>query len=121
MDIFAEFRTTILAALDTLVANGTLPEGLETRGVTAEPPRDASHGDIASNAAMAVAKPAKKNPREIATALAAILAEDPRVEKAEVAGPGFMNLRLSETFWQDRLVDALMPVSYTHLTLPTKA
>ena len=108
MDIFAEFRTTILAALDTLVANGTLPEGLETRGVTAEPPRDASHGDIASNAAMAVAKPAKKNPREIATALAAILAEDPRVEKAEVAGPGFMNLRLSETFWQDRLVDALM-------------
>ena len=107
MDIFAEFRTTILAALDTLVANGTLPEGLETRGVTAEPPRDASHGDIASNAAMAVAKPAKKNPREIATALAALLAEDPRVEKAEVAGPGFMNLRLSEAFWQQRLADAL--------------
>ena len=108
MDIFAEFRTTILAALDTMVANGTLPEGLETRGVTAEPPRDASHGDIASNAAMAVAKPAKKNPREIATALAAILAEDPRVEKAEVAGPGFMNLRLSDTFWQQRLADALV-------------
>ena len=107
MDIFAEFRTTILAALERLVADGTLPEGLETRGVTAEPPRDSSHGDIASNAAMAVAKPAKKNPREIATALAAILAEDPRVEKTEVAGPGFLNLRLSDTFWQGRLADAI--------------
>ncbi len=107
MDIFAQFRMTILAALDRLVADGTLPEGLETRGVTAEPPRDASHGDIASNAAMAVAKAAKKNPRKIATQLAAILAEDPRVDQAEVAGPGFMNLRLSHAFWRERLSDAL--------------
>ena len=107
MDIFAEFRTTILSALDALVADGTLPEGLETRGVTAEPPRDASHGDIASNAAMAVAKPAKKNPREIAAALQAILADDPRVASADVAGPGFLNLRLSETFWHERLADAV--------------
>ncbi|MCL4149076.1 UNVERIFIED_CONTAM: hypothetical protein GTU68_045351 [Idotea baltica] len=107
MDIFAEFRTTIIAALDALVASGTLPEGLETRGVTAEPPRDASHGDIASNAAMAVAKQAKANPREIATALAMRLGDDPRVDQAEVAGPGFLNLRLSESFWYERLAEAV--------------
>ncbi len=108
MDIFAEFRSTILSALDKLAAEGVLPQGLETRGVTAEPPRDVSHGDIASNAAMAVAKAAKKNPREIATVLAAMLAEDPRVDKAEVAGPGFLNLRLSGAFWRARLTDALV-------------
>ena len=107
MDIFAEFRTAIMDALDALASEGTVPHGLETKGVTAEPPRDASHGDIASNAAMAVAKQAKMNPREIATALALKLGTDPRVDQAEVAGPGFLNLRLSDAFWRERLALAL--------------
>ena len=107
MDIFAEFRAVIVGALDALAAGGTLPQGLETKGVTAEPPRDASHGDIASNAAMAVAKQASMNPREIATALALALGDDPRVDQAEVAGPGFLNLRLSDAFWRERLALAL--------------
>ena len=107
MDIFAEFRAAILDALDGLVASGALPEGLETRGVTAEPPRDPSHGDVASNAAMAVARQAKANPREIATKLALALGDDPRVETAEVAGPGFLNLRLAPDFWRSRVTGAL--------------
>ena len=107
MDIFAEMRAAVLAALDRLAAAGQLPADLETRGVTAEPPRDASHGDVASNAAMAVAKAAKRPPREIATLLAETLIEDARVDTAEVAGPGFLNLRLSDAFWRGRLADAL--------------
>jgi arginyl-tRNA synthetase len=100
MNLFADIRALVINALSTLEADGVLPEGLETRNVTVEPPRDAAHGDMATNAAMVLAKPAGKKPRDIAEALAAVLAQDDRIESAEVAGPGFLNLRLSESLWQ---------------------
>jgi arginyl-tRNA synthetase len=100
MNIFAEIRELIIATLDTMVADGTLPEGLNFAPITAEPPRDASHGDMATNAAMVLAKPAKMKPRDIADALAEKLGMDARVTSVEVAGPGFLNLRLAAGVWQ---------------------
>lgn len=101
MNLFAEMRAGVIAALDQMTAEGTLPEGLDFAAVTVEPPRDAAHGDMATNAAMVLAKAAGKKPREIADALAAKLAADARVTAAEVAGPGFLNLRLAPTIWAD--------------------
>ncbi|NHX27711.1 arginine--tRNA ligase, partial [Escherichia coli] len=83
-----------------MVAEGVLPQGLDFGNVAVEPPRDAAHGDMATNAAMVLAKPAKMKPRDIADALAARLAADARVDVAEVAGPGFLNLRLAPGLWQ---------------------
>ncbi len=112
MNLFADIRSGVLACLDALVADGTLPEGLATHAIAVEPPRDAAHGDMATNAAMVLAKPAKMNPRAIAEALAAKLAEDPRITSAEVAGPGFLNLRLAASVWQDVVKAALTDPSY---------
>ena len=100
MNLFADIRVLVLDTLDALTDAGTLPAGLATDNVTVEPPRDAAHGDMATNAAMVLAKPAGMKPRDIAEALAAELAKDPRITSAEVAGPGFLNLRLSPVVWQ---------------------
>ncbi|MBI1492096.1 arginine--tRNA ligase [Halocynthiibacter styelae] len=100
MNLFADIRALVIDCLDAMVAEGALPAGLSYDNVTAEPPRDAAHGDMATNAAMVLAKAAKSKPRDIAEALAAKLAEDPRVTSAEVAGPGFLNLRLDAAIWQ---------------------
>ncbi|MBM2577628.1 arginine--tRNA ligase [Jannaschia sp. Os4] len=100
MNLFADIRAAVIDAVDAMTRGGSLPEGLETRGISVEPPRDASHGDMATNAAMVLAKPAAKKPRDIATGLAALLARDPRIASAEVAGPGFLNLRLAPAAWQ---------------------
>jgi arginyl-tRNA synthetase len=100
MNLFADIRTLVLSVLEAMVAAGDLPQGLNTDNVTAEPPRDATHGDMATNAAMVLAKPAGLKPRDIAEKLAALLADDPRVRSAEVAGPGFLNLRLDASVWQ---------------------
>ncbi len=82
-----------------MMAAGELPPGLDISRVTAEPPRDASHGDVTTNAAMVVAKPAGMAPKVLAEILSKRLAKQPDVLSAEVAGPGFINLRLKETFW----------------------
>ncbi|WP_289080168.1 arginine--tRNA ligase [Sulfitobacter sp.] len=100
MNLFADIRSLVLSTLDTLVADGFLPEGLSFDAITVEPPRDAAHGDMATNAAMVLAKPARMKPRDIAEKLAEKLAEDPRITAADVAGPGFLNLRLSAAVWQ---------------------
>ena len=100
MNLFSEIRTVVMDALGALETEGFLPAGLEKRAVTVEPPRDAAHGDMASNAAMVLAKPAGMKPRDIAEALAAKLVADARIESADVAGPGFLNLRLSPALWQ---------------------
>jgi len=100
MNLFADIRSLVLSTLDTLVADGFLPEGLSFDAITVEPPRDASHGDMATNAAMVLAKPARMKPRDIADTLAAKLGEDARITAADVAGPGFLNLRLSAAVWQ---------------------
>ena len=100
MNLFADIRSLVLSTLDTLVADGFLPEGLSFDAITVEPPRDAAHGDMATNAAMVLAKPARMKPRDIAEKLAAKLGEDARITAADVAGPGFLNLRLSAAVWQ---------------------
>ncbi|PCD77629.1 arginine--tRNA ligase [Pseudothioclava arenosa] len=101
MNLFADIREAVLAALTDLAAEGTLPQGLDYTNVAVEPPRDALHGDMATNAAMVLAKPAGAKPRDIAEALAAKLAADPRITSAEVAGPGFLNLRLDPAIWAE--------------------
>ena len=101
MNLFTEIRGLVLAALGQMQDAGALPAGLDMTAVTVEPPRDPAHGDMATNAAMVLAKPAGQNPRTIADALAARLADDPRIQMAEVAGPGFLNLRLKPAVWQD--------------------
>ncbi|MCA3509761.1 MAG: arginine--tRNA ligase [Rhodobacter sp.] len=100
MNLFADIRSLVVSALNTMTAEGHLPAGLDFAPVTVEPPRDAAHGDMATNAAMALAKPAGLPPRTIAVALAARLAADPRIAGADVAGPGFLNLRLHPFVWQ---------------------
>ncbi|RED13836.1 arginine--tRNA ligase [Pontivivens insulae] len=107
MNLFAEIKTLVLTSLEAMVAEGSLPDGLDMRNVAVEPPRDAAHGDMATNAAMVLAKAAKSKPRDIADVLAAKLADDPRVAEATVAGPGFLNLRLAEGQWQ-RIVPAVL-------------
>ena len=99
MNLFAQMQSLVLTSLDRLVEQGGLPAGLETRNVTVEPPRDPAHGDMATNAAMVLAKPAAKKPRDIAEALAAVLREDSRVTEASVAGPGFLNMRIDPAEW----------------------
>ncbi len=107
MDAFAEMRRRIEAAIGRLVAEGRLPEGLDLSAVSVEPPRDAAHGDMASNAAMVLARPARQSPRDLAAALAAILTEQSIVTSAEVAGPGFLNLRLDPAAWFSVVPDIL--------------
>ncbi len=99
MNLFSDIRDLVLARLEALAASGALPAGLDMAAVTVEPPRDAAHGDMATNAAMVLAKPAGRKPREIAEALAGELAGDDRIAAAEVAGPGFLNLRLAPGVW----------------------
>lgn len=103
MDLFRQFRDEVLRQVDDLVAAGALPAGLDTARVAVEPPRDIAHGDLSTNAAMVLAKPAGRKPRELAALLAERLAGVPGVSAAEVAGPGFINLRLDASLWQDCL------------------
>ncbi|ANP38604.1 arginyl-tRNA synthetase [Phaeobacter gallaeciensis] len=107
MNLFNDIRSLVIDSLNALTADGTLPEGLSFDNVAVEPPRDPAHGDMATNAAMVLAKPAKKKPRDIAEALAAHLAQDDRITSAEVAGPGFLNLRLAPSVWQGVLSSVL--------------
>ena len=103
MNLFTEIRALVVKNLEAMQAEGVLPEGLDFANVAVEPPRDAGHGDMATNAAMVLAKPAGLNPRVIAEALASRLTGDPRILSAEVAGPGFLNLRLMADVWQQVL------------------
>lgn len=100
MNLFSDIRALVIDSLNAMTVEGALPEGLNFANVAVEPPRDAAHGDMATNAAMVLAKPAQMKPRDIADALAAKLAEDTRISSAEVAGPGFLNLRLAPVVWQ---------------------
>jgi arginyl-tRNA synthetase len=103
MTIFTKFAAHVDHALDALVVAGTLPADIDRGNVTVEPPREASHGDLSTNAAMVLAKPAGTNPRALAEALSAELAKVGGVTSVEIAGPGFLNLRLDATAWLDEL------------------
>ena len=103
MTLYARFAVHLDSALDALVASGVLPDGLERRAVTVEPPRDPSHGDLATNAAMVLAKPAGTNPRALAEALAGELGKIDGVAGVSVAGPGFINMTLDAETWRGEL------------------
>ena len=97
--LHAAFARHIATALDALEGAGTLPAGLNRAAVAVEPPRDPAHGDLATNAAMVLAKPAGTNPRALAAALVGELTKLPGVTSADIAGPGFINLRLDRAIW----------------------
>jgi len=103
MNIFGLFERRVADALGRMIEAGELPSGLDLGRVIVEPPRDASHGDLATNAALVLAKEARTNPRALAERIAADLRDDPRIVKAEVAGPGFINLTLAPDVYHDVL------------------
>ena len=107
MNVFAHFEERIRTALAALQVDGVLPGSLKFDAVSAEPPRDAAHGDIATNAALVLAKPAAMKPRDIAEKLAERLRSVDGVDDVTIAGPGFLNLKLSQTFWQNVLAAIL--------------
>jgi arginyl-tRNA synthetase len=102
-NIFSVMLEKIHAANLALVGEGVLPKGIDQSRVVVEPPREAAHGDMATNSAMVLAKEAGKKPRELADALAAKLRDDDLVAKVEVAGPGFINLTLKPAAWREAL------------------
>ena len=107
MHVFAAYEQKVAAAVEALKAEGALPADLAAKGIAVEPPRDAAHGDLATNAAMVLAKAARMKPRDLAEKLVAKLSADPTVVKAEIAGPGFINLTLVPAVWQDVIKTAV--------------
>jgi arginyl-tRNA synthetase len=103
INIFAEMLERVRAAGEALITAGVLPSGIDQSRVTVEPPRDAAHGDMATNAAMVLAKDAGRKPRELAEMIAEKLRAEALVAKAEVAGPGFVNITLRPAAWVDTL------------------
>ncbi|MET0380438.1 MAG: arginine--tRNA ligase [Methyloceanibacter sp.] len=99
MDVFAGFHGRVLAAVQQLKHDGAVPPGASIEGITLGSPKDASHGDLATNAAMVLAKQAGLGPRALAERIAPLLASDPHIDKVEIAGPGFINLTLASAFW----------------------
>ena len=105
MSLYARYSALLDAILDDLVAEGALPAELNRRAVAVEPPRDPAHGDLATNAAMVLAKGAGTNPRALAELIKPRLEAIPTVTAVDVAGPGFINLRLDEESWRNELVE----------------
>lgn len=103
MNIFTQFKGVVEGALTALSHEGMLPVDLDYKNITVEPPRDASHGDLATNAAMVLAKQAKQNPRAVADLLAPKLMQHADIDTVDVAGPGFINLRIAPSFWQSQV------------------
>src|SRR5688572_3047997 len=103
MNLFKEFQGWIKAELEVMVTAGELPAGLDLGRVVVEPPRDATHGELSTNAAMVLAKPAKLQPRQIAEALVQRLKRREGVTEASIAGPGFVNWRLDPALWREEL------------------
>jgi len=99
MDIFAGFHGRVLAAVQQLKHDGVVPVEASIEGITLEPSKDPSHGDLATNAAMVLAKAAGVSPRALAERIVPLLTSDPHIDKVDIAGPGFINLTLASAFW----------------------
>jgi arginyl-tRNA synthetase len=104
---FRILRQDVVAAIESLSVAGTLPDDLPLEAVIVDVPRETSHGDVATNAALVLAKAARKPPREIAGIIAGRLGAIEGVAAVDVAGPGFINLRFDEDFWRKRLAEVL--------------
>src|SRR4051812_5877466 len=107
MNVFQVFTHHVRTAVEALAKAGAVPAGLDLSRIVVEPPREASHGDLATNAAMALAKDAGMKPRDLAEKIAAELGKLPEVKKTEIAGPGFINLALDPSVWREALADAI--------------
>jgi arginyl-tRNA synthetase len=107
MNLFRYFREEVVRSVEQLAASGRLPAGLDVGRITVEPPREASHGDLSTNAAMVLSKPAGVPPRQLADLIAEQLRGHAAVTDVAVAGPGFINIRLADSFWQARIADIL--------------
>jgi arginyl-tRNA synthetase len=107
MNLFAYFHAELTLALGRLAEAGKLPLGLDLSRLAVEPPRDPAHGDVSTNAAMILAKPAGLPPRAIAELVAESLRVHPDVTEVAIAGPGFVNWRLADGFWRARLAELL--------------
>ena len=107
MNLFREFRDRVAATVEELAAEGLLPAGLDASRVAVEPPREASHGDVTTNAAMVLAKPAGMKPRDLAALLQGRLEALEFVSRVDIAGPGFLNMVLDNGFWHARLGEVL--------------
>jgi len=103
LSLYAQYAALLDGVLDDLVADGALPADLARNNVTVEPPRDPAHGDLATNVAMVLAKGAGTNPRALAEVIKPKLEALPPVTSVEIAGPGFLNLRLTPDAWRDEL------------------
>ncbi len=99
MDIFAGFHGRVLAAVQQLKHDGVVPIEASIEGITLEPSKDPAHGDLATNAAMVLAKASGVAPRALAERIVPLLTSDPHIDKVEIAGPGFINLTLASAFW----------------------
>jgi arginyl-tRNA synthetase len=103
LSLYAHYAALLDGVLDELESEGGLLGGLPRRAVAVEPPRDPAHGDLATNAAMVLAKGAGTNPRALAGLIAPKLEKLSAVTSVEIAGPGFINMRLSSDAWRDEL------------------
>ncbi len=99
MNIFAEFEARIRTAISEVQKSGALPHDIDLSKITTEPPRDENHGDVSTNVAMVLAKPAGKSPMEIAQKIGDILGKADDVLGVNIAGPGFINIKLADAFW----------------------
>src|SRR3954453_8318800 len=107
MNLFAHFQQIVRAEIEGLSQSGKLPSGLDLTRVAVEPSREAAHGDLATNAAMVLAKAAGMPPRAIAQLLVERLAGNPDIQSTDIAGPGFINIKLKMAFWPKLLTSAL--------------
>jgi arginyl-tRNA synthetase len=107
MNIFNHFHRYVLSILETLKSHGDLPHDMDFSRVVIESPKDSSHGDLSTNAAMVLAKAAGTNPRDLADKICRELSKADNVTKVSVAGPGFINFSLSADFWRTQLTNIL--------------
>ncbi len=107
MNLFETFRERVVTIVNEIVAAGDLPEGLNLDRINLEPPRDPSHGDMTTNAAMVLAKPAGMRPRDVAAKIAKKMKSLEALENVDIAGPGFINFSLSNSFWHAQMADIL--------------
>jgi len=107
MNLFDHFRGAVIQAIGDLAAEGALPSGLDCARVAVDPPREEGHGDVTTNAAMVLAKPAGMKPRDLAILLSHRLGAVEHVTSSEIAGPGFVNMVIDDAFWHARLAEIL--------------
>jgi arginyl-tRNA synthetase len=107
MNVFSEFHARTTTVLQAMQTEGRLPADAALDRITMEPPRDASHGDLSTNAAMVLAKPAGLKPRDLAAEIVERLKGDADISEIDIAGPGFINIRLNDGFWRARAGEAL--------------